>query len=128
MAWTEAPPGKLSIGSGVLPSTTKKMLLITVAIYIVAAIQTTIAGPAPLGLTARDSTPSTSRIQAELGPKLCKGGSIYFPSSPEFGNYTTRWSTATEGSYLVVIVPACEKDVATAVSPPFDRAPALYNA
>ena len=92
------------------------MRLLTITISLIAAIHSAIAVPAPIELTSRDFTPSTSKIQAELGLKLCKGASIYFPNSPEFGEYTTRWSTASEGDILVVIVPACEKDVATAVS------------
>jgi hypothetical protein len=65
----------------------------------------------------RGTTPSNTRIQADLGPKLCKGALIYFPSSPEFGEYTKRWSTAAEGDILVVVVPSCDSDVATTVSP-----------
>ena len=97
--------------------------LIAAALSVVVAIQAAAAGRTPFGLTTRDWTPSTSKIQAELGPKLCKGGSIYFPSSPEFGNYTTRWSTAAEGDILVVVIPKCEKDVATAVSISLKPAP-----
>ena len=71
---------------------------------------------APLELITRDITPSIAKVQGTLGPKLCKGTSLYFPGSPEFGNYTTRWSTAAEGHIDIVVVPACDKDVATAVS------------
>ena len=76
---------------------------------------------APLGSSLpseplrRDTTPSASRIQSELGPKLCKGSSIYFPSSPEFADLTERWSVRAEGDILVVVVPACDNDVALAV-------------
>ncbi|KAL9018643.1 MAG: hypothetical protein Q9185_004054 [Variospora sp. 1 TL-2023] len=59
--------------------------------------------------------PSASKIQAELGPKLCQGAEIYFPGSPEFGEYTERWSKAAEGDILVVVLPGCQRDVATAV-------------
>ncbi|KAI4136195.1 MAG: hypothetical protein LQ341_005794, partial [Variospora aurantia] len=55
-----------------------------------------------------------SKIQADLGPKLCQGAEIYFPGSPEFGEYNDRWSKAAEGDILVVVVPGCQRDVATA--------------
>ena len=70
---------------------------------------------APLEPVKTDSTPSVSKIQKDLGPQLCRGGSLYFPSSPEFADLTERWSAASEGDILVVIVANCEKDVATAV-------------
>ena len=67
------------------------------------------------GLIARNSTPNIFQIQANLGPKLSKGASLYFPSSPGFSNHTERWSAATEGDVLVVVEVRCEKDVETAV-------------
>ncbi|KAL8856133.1 MAG: hypothetical protein Q9178_007258 [Gyalolechia marmorata] len=36
-------------------------------------------------------------------------------TSPDFGEYTERWSTEAEGDILVVVVPGCQKDVATVV-------------
>ncbi|KAL8646384.1 MAG: hypothetical protein Q9210_006173, partial [Variospora velana] len=72
--------------------------------------------PTPAGLVTREFPPGASKIQADLGPELCKGASIYFPSSLEFGEYTERWSIAAEGDILVVVVPGCQRDVATAVS------------
>ncbi|KAL9614728.1 MAG: hypothetical protein Q9167_000797 [Letrouitia subvulpina] len=86
-----------------------------IAVFLLAIIPSTLGLTAPLELTKRDSTPSVFNIQNSLGPKLCTGGSIYFPSSPEFADLTERWSTATEGDILVVVVAVCEKDVATAV-------------
>ena len=70
---------------------------------------------APLEPVKTDSTPSVSKIQNNLGPQLCRGGSLYFPSSREFADLTERWSAASEGDILVVIVANCEKDVTTAV-------------
>ena len=89
--------------------------LITIAIGVLAGIRLSSAAVTPFELSARDTTPSPARIQSELGPKLCKKSSIYFPSSPEFGNYTEHWSIAAEGDILVVVVPRCDKDIAVAV-------------
>lgn len=86
-----------------------------IASVILAIIAPTLGLTTPFELTKRDSTPSVSKIQNSIGPKLCTGGSIYFPSSPEFADLTERWSAATEGDILVVVVAVCEEDVATAV-------------
>ena len=91
----------------------RSMYLTIFAAALVAWFPSTSA--TPIELTVREVTPSASKIQADLGPKLCKGASIYFPSSPEFGEYTERWSTEAEGDILVVVVPGCQKDVATVV-------------
>lgn len=60
--------------------------------------------------------PSKSTVQLGLGPRLSKGASIYFPNSPDFTNYTERWSTSTESDFAVVVVPAVDQDVAETVS------------
>ncbi|KAG8530172.1 uncharacterized protein KY384_005655 [Bacidia gigantensis] len=94
------------------PSVCEMQAILTAFITL---LQTVVATPAPFELTIREATPSPANIQANLGSKLCKGASIYFPSSPEFGKFTTRWSIAAEGDILVVVVPACAKDVSTVV-------------
>ncbi len=91
----------------------RSMYLTIFAAALVAWFRCTSA--TPIELTVREVTPSASKIQADLGPKLCKGASIYFPSSPEFGEYTERWSTEAEGDILVVVAPGCRKDIATVV-------------
>jgi len=75
--------------------------------------------PAALHLSPRDTSPlppSISVVQLGLGPRLYKGASLYFPNSPEFANYTERWSASTVSDFAVVLVPAEDEDVAEAVS------------
>ncbi len=59
--------------------------------------------------------PSKSTVQLELGPRLSKGASLYFPNSSDFADYTERWSTSTESDFAVVVVPAMNRDVAETV-------------
>ncbi|KAL8951392.1 MAG: hypothetical protein Q9222_002642 [Ikaeria aurantiellina] len=54
-------------------------------------------------------------MQAELGSQLCKNSSVYISNKPGSRDHTERWSTAAEGEVLLVVVPACEKDVARVV-------------
>ena len=56
--------------------------------------------------------PSKSIIQLGLGPRLSSEASIYFPNSPEFADYTERWSASTMSDFAVVVVPAIDRDVA----------------
>lgn len=60
-------------------------------------------------------SPSVSTVQGELGPLLSKNASIYFPNNPNFAVATERWSAAIDASFIVVVVPGVEKDVATTV-------------
>lgn len=91
------------------------MYFSVLAATLLALLPSTFAIPTPIELTALPFTPSVSKIQADLGSKLCKETSLYFPSSPEVGKYTERWSTEAEGDILVVVIPGCQKDVATVV-------------
>ncbi|KAL8790938.1 MAG: hypothetical protein Q9213_000363 [Squamulea squamosa] len=91
------------------------MYFTTLSIALLSLFRFSSAIPTSIELVPRQSTPSASKIQTHLGSKLCGRSSIYFPSSPEFGQYTERWSTEAEGDILVVVVPGCQKDVATAV-------------
>ena len=56
------------------------------------------------------------QVQQELRHRLSDGTEIYFPSSPEYTNYTLRWSEAVATYPDVVVVPATRKDVAATVS------------
>ncbi|KAI4180354.1 MAG: hypothetical protein L6R41_007284 [Letrouitia leprolyta] len=53
-------------------------------------------------------------MRAEFGSQLCKNSTLYVSDS-DSRSHTERWSTAAEGDVLIIVVPACEKDVATAV-------------
>lgn len=55
-------------------------------------------------------------MRAEFGSQLCKNSTLYVSDS-DSRSHTERWSTAAEGDVLIIVVPACEKDVATAVCP-----------
>ena len=90
-------------------------------IYFLVGIGCSAASPLNPLQAQRDTTPTNRQIQSRLGPKLCKGASIYFPSDPKFGEYIERWSTAVEGDILVVVVASCDNDVANAVSPSVNR-------
>lgn len=95
----------------------RSMLLFATALvsylYLVSTFQT------PLGLRAQDLSPSVSRMQAELGSELCHNSAIYISNNSDSRVHTERWSTAAEGDVLIVVVPTCEKDVASAVWPSY---------
>ena len=86
-----------------------------IGVALAAILRLTSAGLTGTGYIVRNPTPNILQIQADLGPKLSKGASLYFPSSPEFASHTERWSAATEGDVLIVVEARCEKDVETAV-------------
>lgn len=52
---------------------------------------------------------------AELGSRLSNNSLVYISKDLDSRDHTERWSTAAEGDVLIVVVPTCEKDVATAV-------------
>ncbi|KAL8669581.1 MAG: hypothetical protein Q9168_005836 [Polycauliona sp. 1 TL-2023] len=55
------------------------------------------------------------RDDQELRGQLSKQSSVYFPSSPQFGNLTDRWSDFSEGDIAVAVEPATTEDVAAIV-------------
>lgn len=73
----------------------------------------------PLGLRIQELSPSVSRMQAELGSQLCHNSAIYTSDNSDSRFHTERWSTAAEGDVLIVVVPTCEKNVASAVRPSY---------
>ena len=60
--------------------------------------------------------PNISTIQQELGRRLSKNASLYFPGSPGYINDTDRWAANTESNFSVVVVPGIDRDVAVTVS------------
>lgn len=66
-------------------------------------------------LDASSLPPSRSTVQLGLGPRLSRGASLYFPNSPEFANYTERWSATAMAEFAVVVVAAVDRDVAESV-------------
>lgn len=60
--------------------------------------------------------PNMSTIQQELGRRLSKNASLYFPGSPGYINDTDRWAANTESNFSVVVVPGIDRDVAVTVS------------
>ena len=61
-------------------------------------------------------SPSIPNIQQELGRRLSKNASIYFPGSPSYINDTARWAANTVSSFSIVVVPGIDRDVAATVS------------
>ena len=90
--------------------------IVSIAAVLTAAAPFASAVPALLMRSTPGLTPTPSSIQANLGARLAKTSTLYFPSNPEFGEYTERYSTASEGDILMVVVPGCEEDVATTAS------------
>lgn len=87
------------------------LLAITLAVclHFVSAFQI------PLILRPPDVSPSLTRMGAELGSRLSNNSLVYISKDLDSRDHTERWSTAAEGDVLIVVVPTCEKDVATAV-------------
>jgi hypothetical protein len=55
-------------------------------------------------------------IMASLGPHLSPGAAIYSPSSPDWANESSRWSTYDQPTWVNVVVPAVESDIVATVS------------
>ena len=76
--------------------------------------------PSFIGHTRSDSftrlSPNISTVQQELGRRLSKNASIYFPGSPGYISDTERWAPNTESNFSLVVVPAIDRDVAATVS------------
>ena len=85
------------------------LLPLTLAIAVPPALKRTPSDYTPL-------SPSPSTVQKELGSCLSKKASLYFPNSPNFHNYTQRWSAAVDPEFAVVVVPAVDEDVSCTVS------------
>ena len=60
-------------------------------------------------------SPSIPNIQQELGRRLSKNASIYFPGSPSYTNDTAKWAANTQSNFSVVVVPGIDRDVAATV-------------
>ena len=60
--------------------------------------------------------PSIPNVQQELGRRLSKNASIYFPGSPSYINDTAKWAANTASNFSVVVVPGIDRDVAATVS------------
>ena len=60
--------------------------------------------------------PSISTVQQELGRRLSRNASIYFPGSPGYINDTERWAPNTESNFSFVVVPGIDRDVVATVS------------
>ena len=61
-------------------------------------------------------SPSIPNIQQELGRRLSKNASIYFPGSPSYTDDTAKWAANTQSNFSVVVVPGIDRDVAATVS------------
>lgn len=76
--------------------------------------------PSFIGHTRSDNftrlPPSVSTYQQELGPRLSKNATLYFPNSPGYINDTERWAANTKSNFSVVVVPGTAQDVAATVS------------
>ena len=59
--------------------------------------------------------PSILTIQQELGRRLSRNDTLYFPGSLGYIDDTERWAPNTESNFSVVVVPGTAKDVATTV-------------
>lgn len=75
--------------------------------------------PSFIGHTRSDNftrlPPSVSTYQQELGPRLSKNATLYFPNSPGYINDTERWAANTKSNFSVVVVPGTAQDVAATV-------------
>ena len=54
-------------------------------------------------------------IVSSLGPQLSPGAAIYSPSSPQWANETTRWSSFDQPTFVNVVVPATQADIVATV-------------
>jgi len=54
-------------------------------------------------------------IVSGLGAQLSSGAAIYTPSSPNWANESSRWSTYSQPTFNYVVVPALENDIAVTV-------------
>lgn len=61
-------------------------------------------------------SPSIPNFHQELGRRLSKNASIYFPGSPSYIDDTAKWAANTESNFSVVVVPGMDQDVASTVS------------
>ena len=61
-------------------------------------------------------SPSILNLHRELGRRLSRNASIYFPGSPSYIDDTARWATNIESNFSVVVVPGMDQDVAATVS------------
>ena len=68
----------------------------------------TCLGAAAAHLVERD-------IASSLGPQLSPGAAIYSPSSPQWANETARWSSFDQPTFVSVVVPATQNDIAATV-------------
>jgi len=60
-------------------------------------------------------SPSVSTVQLELGPRLSNNASIYFPNNSNFAAANKRWSAAVDPTFIVVVVPSVDNNVAATV-------------
>ncbi|KAH8588215.1 FAD-binding domain-containing protein [Bisporella sp. PMI_857] len=54
---------------------------------------------------------SPQQVARELGPRLCRGSSIYGPSDPRFAVDTARYQAYAPPIIKMVVQPACETDI-----------------
>jgi hypothetical protein len=59
---------------------------------------------------------SPQQVARELGPRLCRGSSIYGPSDPRFAVDTARYQAYAPPIIKMVVQPACETDIPKIVS------------
>ena len=60
--------------------------------------------------------PNMSTVQQELGHRLSKNASIYFPGSPDYANATEWWAVNDSPRFSIVVVPGVDRDIAVTVS------------
>ena len=91
----------------------RNILAIVNLLLIIAAI------PSPIGLLVvivlLDCHRAYATIQQELGRRLSKYASIYFPGSHGCINDTKKWAANTKSNFSVIVVPAIDQDVAATV-------------
>jgi hypothetical protein len=97
------------------------MLLFSLSLVLTTFLQelpSAIAAPYPFGAARQDYTNIGIRgvdIVSDLGPQLSPNASIITPDEPEFGNLTARYSAFRAPTFIVVVNPGVESDIAIIV-------------
>ena len=93
--------------------------ILPTCVTFLALVKTVTALPYPFGTTQDGITNVAIRqvdVVQELGPQLSNNATIYTASDSRWVNATARWSSFRQPTFVVVVEPGIEVDVAKIVS------------